>query len=449
MENSKMKKMNFEFLVEYIENDDFSIEIASEKLNQFIYEEFKDINIKEYENLFYILIAINIKDVNLNEFSRKIYNNILEFYKSNNLKLGLQIIKWYKNYDNIRKCIDMIMIKTNHTMKESNIDLLNYLVEKDTYSETKKELVDYLMEYVSNIEIFDFDIYKEMMSLENNIGNRDSLNKYIFKTCKKINVYVEYIDKCINEKLEFNYIDIIENECKINNIDFYNTVTCKAILYNYIFKYGTLDAIDRKIIDSYIEKNKGKIIYNREAYEIINERYVNKSFNIDYKYLEKYKYFLENKISMNIEEKSNFLVDLNKFKLENGIIPIEICKYIIYFLLQNNEFQEIIECVLCDFAKGIELQKGIDGIHNFVEIDDEMTITSGRLKIKKNKRMYVLLKENLIKDFSKDNIKILETIYHEIEHAIQENDIKNENWSENRFKMYIEEKILMKKIKKL
>lgn len=67
-----MKKMNFEFLVEYIENDDFSIEIASEKLNQFIYEEFKDINIKEYENLFYILIAINIKDVNLNEFSRKI-----------------------------------------------------------------------------------------------------------------------------------------------------------------------------------------------------------------------------------------------------------------------------------------------------------------------------------------------------------------------------------------
>lgn len=192
MKNSKMKKMNFEFLVEYIENDDFSIEIASEKLNQFIYEEFKDINIKEYENLFYILIAINIKDVNLNEFSRKIYNNILEFYKSNNLKLGLQIIKWYKNYDNIRKCIDMIMIKTNHTMKESNIDLLNYLVEKDTYSETKKELVDYLMEYVSNIEIFDFDIYKEMMSLENNIGNRDSLNKYIFKTCKKINVYVEY-----------------------------------------------------------------------------------------------------------------------------------------------------------------------------------------------------------------------------------------------------------------
>ena len=152
---------------------------------------------------------------------------------------------------------------------------------------------------------------------------------------------------------------------------------------------------------------------------------------------------------MNIEEKSNFLVDLNKFKLENGIIPIEICKYIIYFLLQNNEFQEIIECVLCDFAKGIELQKGIDGIHNFVEIDDEMTITSGRLKIKKNKRMYVLLKENLIKDFSKDNIKILETIYHEIEHAIQENDIKNENWSGNRFKMYIEEKILMKKIKKL
>ncbi len=386
-----MKKMNFEFLVEYIENDDFSIEIASEKLNQFIYEEFKDINIKEYENLFYILIAINIKDVNLNEFSRKIYSNILEFYKSNNLKLGLQIIKWYKNYDNIRKCIDMIMIKTNHTMKESNIDLLNYLVEKDTYSETKKELVDYLMEYVSNIEIFDFDIYKEMMSLENNIGNRDSLNKYIFKTCKKINVYVEYIDKCINEKLEFNYIDslvalylrtnwngmeleklfdskmnesgkyvkknkyidIIENECKINNIDFYNTVTCKAILYNYIFKYGTLDAIDRKII----------------------------------------------------------------------------------------------ECVLCDFAKGIELQKGIDGIHNFVEIDDEMTITSGRLKIKKNKRMYVLLKENLIKDFSKDNIKILETIYHEIEHAIQENDIKDENWSGNRFKMYIEEKILMKKIK--
>ena len=56
--------MKFQFLVEYIENNEFTTEIASEKLNQFIYEEFKDIDIKDYENLFYILIAINIRNVN-------------------------------------------------------------------------------------------------------------------------------------------------------------------------------------------------------------------------------------------------------------------------------------------------------------------------------------------------------------------------------------------------
>ena len=481
-----MKKMNFDFLVEYVENNKFSTEIASEKLNQFIYEEFKDIDIKDYENLFYILIAINIRDVELNEFSRKIYNDILNFYKSNNLKLGLKIIKWYKSYDNIKECIDTIMNKTNHTIKESNVDLLNYLIEKNTCSETKKELVDYLMEYVSNIEIFDFDIYRIMISLENNWKYSDSLNKYIFKTCKNSNVFTEYIEKCINEKLEFNYIDslvafyirtnwidveleelfdskisesgiqikknkyieIIENECKINKKDFYDTLTCKAILYNYIFKYGTIDIIDKKMIDNYITKHKDKILYNREAYEIINEQYINKNFNVDYKYIEKYRNFVENKLQMSTEEKSVFLSDLNKFKLENGIIPIEICKYIIYCLLQNSEFQEIIECVLCDFAKGIELQNGINDIHNFVEIDDEMTSINGMFKIKKNKKMYVLLKERLIKNFSKNNIKILETIYHEIEHIIQHKDIKNENWTGNRFKMYIEENILLKKIKK-
>ena len=186
-----MKKVNFDFLVEYIENNKFSTEIASEKLNQFIYEEFKDINIKDYENLFYILIAIKIRDVELNEFSKKIYNDILDFYKSNNLRLGLKIIKWYKSYANIKKCIDEIMNKTNHNMKESNIDLLNYLIEKNTYSEIKRELVDHLMEYVSNIEIFDFDIYRIMTSLENNCKYSDSLNEYIFKTCKKSNVFTK------------------------------------------------------------------------------------------------------------------------------------------------------------------------------------------------------------------------------------------------------------------
>lgn len=480
-----MKKMNFEFLVEYIENNEFTTEIASEKLNQFIYEEFKDIDIKDYENLFYILIAINIRNVKLNEFSRRVYNDILDFYKSNNLKLGLKIVKWYKSQENIKKCIDIIMNKTNHTIKESNLDLLNYLIEKNTYSETRKELVDYLMEYVSNIEIFDFDIYRIMILLENNWKYSDSLNKYIFKTCKNSNAFTEYMEKCINEKLEFNYIDslvsfyirtnwinieleelfdskisesgiqikknkyidIIEDECKTNNVDFYDTLTCKAILYNYIFKYGTTDIIDKKIIDNYITKHEDKILYNREAYEIINERHINKKIDIDYKYLEKYRIYVENKLQMSIEEKYAFLSDLNKYKLENGIIPIEICKYIIYCLLQNSEFKEIIECILCDFAKGIELQNGINDIYNFVEIDDEMTSINGMFKIKKNKRMYVLLKEKLIKNFSKDNVKILETIYHEIEHIIQHKDIENENWTGNRFKMYIEEKILLKKIK--
>ena len=150
---------------------------------------------------------------------------------------------------------------------------------------------------------------------------------------------------------------------------------------------------------------------------------------------------------MNDKEKNDFLFDLNIYKLENGIIPIDICKYIIYCLLQHNDFYEIIECILCDFAKGIEIKNGITDVHNFVEIDDDMISINGMFRIKKNKRQYVLLREKLIKDFSKDNIKILETIYHEIEHVIQHKDIRDEKWTGNRFKMYIEEKILAKKIK--
>lgn len=480
-----MKKMNFDFLVEYIENTEILTETASEQLNNFIYKEFKDIEVKDYENLFYILIAINIRDIKLTEFSRKINNDILEFYKNNNLKLGLKIVKWYKSSANIKKCIDEIMNKTNHTMKESNIDLLNYLIEKNIYSEIKKELVDYLMEFISNVEVFDFDIYRIMMLLRSNYGYNTSLNGYIYRNCKKLNVFTKYIEKCINENSEISYIDIliafyirtnwiyieleelfsskinengieikknkyielIENKCKSNNIDFYNTLTCKAILYNYIFKYSTIDIIDKQVIDNYILKHESEIIYNREAYEIINERYIGKNNDNDYQYLEKYRKIINNKLQMNDEEKSRFLLDLNKYKFENGIIPLDICKYIIYCLLQNNEFNEIIECILCDFASGIELQNGITDVHNFVEIDDEMTSINGIFRIKKNKRKYVLLKERFIKSFSKDNIKIIETIYHEIEHIVQHRDIKNEIWIGNRFKMYIEEKILLKKIK--
>lgn len=189
--------------------------------------------------------------------------------------------------------------------------------------------------------------------------------------------------------------------------------------------------------------NKLKNNVNFECYSDVSWAYIKSGDLLD----EKYRIYVENKLQMSIEEKSAFLSDLNKYKLENGIIPIEICKYIIYCLLQNSEFKEIIECILCDFAKGIELQNGINDIYNFVEIDDEMTSINGMFKIKKNKRMYVLLKEKLIKNFSKDNVKILETIYHEIEHIIQHKDIENENWTGNRFKMYIEEKILLKKIK--
>lgn len=42
---------------------------------------------------------------------------------------------------------------------------------------------------------------------EDNSKHSDSLNRYIFKTCKKSNVFTEYMEKCINKKIEFNYID--------------------------------------------------------------------------------------------------------------------------------------------------------------------------------------------------------------------------------------------------
>ena len=494
--------MIFEDIVNNIENaDKISDNDWITVIDNFIKKEFENKKMREIKYLFYIFVMINMKKVKYSEYTQNVRNSIIQYYKKNKPLLGLQIIQWYQSKECIKKCIDYSLEELGYTIKDAYLFLIEWLVNSKNLSRTKKELIKYFLIILSNKSTFDFNIYKKMAKAKYSIEYSD-VCKYISEQMKKYNInelYIIYIDNLIDiyeqkqknfkeldetvsfyirenllevqlmSNLEKEFDKIIKNKksvdtnlvfldyvekfkkiCNDNEIDFYNTKVCKELIYSYIFRYNNeINKENIKIIEQYLLKNQNKVLTDRTSFNIINA-FISKKIKIKCKIIKKINNISEieneekinNLIRLNNEEKKKFILELNKIKLISGVIPYNICKYVIYCILKYNEFKDIRECILCDFATNIEWKNGIYNVMNYIDETDEMNFLNGYYSHLK----YIKLKVNLISDFSNKNVKIIDTIYHEIEHVLQYKDIKEKNFVGNRYYMYIESEIA-KKIK--
>ena len=461
--------MIFEDIVNNIENaDKISDNDWITVIDNFIKKEFENKKMREIKYLFYIFVMINMKKVKYSEYTQNVRNSIIQYYKKNKPLLGLQIIQWYQSKECIKKCIDYSLEELGYTIKDAYLFLIEWLVNSKNLSRTKKELIKYFLIILSNKSTFDFNIYKKMAKAKYSIEYSD-VCKYISEQMKKYNInelYIIYIDNLIDiyeqKQKNFKELDetvsfyIRENLLEVqlmSNLEkeFDKIIkNKKSVDTNLVF----LDYVEKfkKICndnEQYLLKNQNKVLTDRTSFNIINA-FISKKIKIKCKIIKKINNIskieneekINNLIRLNNEEKKKFILELNEIKLISGVIPYNICKYVIYCILKYNEFKDIRECILCDFATNIEWKNGIYNVMNYIDETDEMNFLNGYYSHLK----YIKLKVNLISDFSNKNVKIIDTIYHEIEHVLQYKDIKEKNFVGNRYYMYIESEIA-KKIK--
>lgn len=500
--------MEFEKIVNYIENSsNLNNDEANFFVNNTIKKCFKtkkDIN--NYFNLLYIVLLINIRKVNLSKYSKEVLDEIKAYYVKNKPLLGLQIIKWYKSSCKIKDCIDFSLNLLNSNINEANLYLLDFLLNTNI-SDKKKELIIYIIDLISDKKNFDFEIYKkiDLSRFNNNLSTSKDyiLSMYKEKNCNK--VFEEYLEEklfnynfydftnldlelsyyikrdnllymqiqnnleddfdklfsknnnyLVNKNNSISFLDKFIEICSRKKKDFYTTNTCREFISNYILQYDSYHSINDNrdnIILTYLYNNKDKVIFDRQSINIINALRI-KRIIIDDSSFQKLKLELDDNINIYDEkiknfikltnsELNDFIKKLNSIKIKFGLIPMDICKYIIKCIITYNQFYDIKECIFCDLASNLEQENGFYNIYNYIDDNEFMDFKYGSFISKDN---IIKFNENLINSFSKDNLKAINTIFHEIGHLIQHKDIINQNFSGNRYKIYIES-ILCKEIK--
>lgn len=252
--------------------------------------------------------------------------------------------------------------------------------------------------------------------------------------------------------------------CERNGKEFYLTRTFKAyIQMSMLNDYS--EGIDRDLL-SYIKKyldcsNKEYLIVNaRTAYFIINatrvKRYkdyrkvknILKQFKEEYN-LTKYEDVIKSRTTLNKVDFFDFISEVNKIKIDTGIIPLKICEYLICEMLNPNSvistdfefWADLGECVFCDFVSHIQI--------NQYKVFDYFNYSKRLEAIKGNhnyKKKAICIDENNIYNFSNVNVKAINTIMHELVHFEQYFFINKNDYSESNYEIFKED-ILIDKIK--
>lgn len=497
-------KDSLDYIIDYIENEEkYSREEATLKINNFIKDTFLDKEIESFPNLLYVYLMINIRRVDCNDFTKKIYSKIKKNLKNNCPILGIQLLTWYiesvKIFTIINKSIKELGFCFDDCLKES----IKYLFSKAKLTDNKRELADLLLKFTNSKEMFNFTAFKTFENYLRGINENTEIKQYVKEhytglvdsgtwindEIKKypelnmnnfeyldeiISVYLKYylydmltqIDLCtemnkrlnVNTDVGINFIDKIKEMSKILKYNFFETKTYKAIIYFYIYNYyycisnPTIYNDKDNYFYDYLKYKKNKVIFDRTAFSIINaynlkrvkvKNYNKIKENILTTDISKFFTKIKNFQKLNVKEKKEFIKLLNNIKIVKKLIPYNICKYVIYCILKYNDFLEIKECILCDFITNVQKRNNIKDILNVIANEELMIHSFGVLRYKKKR---IFINEKIVSDFSKDNVKVLDTIFHEIEHVIQRRDIENENFYGNRYKMFIE-KNLSNKIK--
>ena len=103
---------------------------------------------------------INIRRVDCNDFTKKIYSKIKKNLKNNCPILGIQLLTWYieseKIFAIINKSIKELGFCFDDCLKES----IKYLFSKAKLTDNKRELADLLLKFTNSKEMFNFTAFK-------------------------------------------------------------------------------------------------------------------------------------------------------------------------------------------------------------------------------------------------------------------------------------------------
>lgn len=146
-----------------------------------------------------------------------------------------------------------------------------------------------------------------------------------------------------------------------------------------------------------------------------------KQFKEEYN-LTEYEDVIKNRATLSRVEFFDFIREVNKMKVEMGIIPFKICEYLICEMLNHQSvisrdfefWADLRECIFCDFISHIQ--------NNQYKVTDYFNYSKRLEEIKENhnyKEKTICIDENIIYNFRNINVKAINVIMHEFVHFEQ------------------------------
>ena len=329
----------------------------------------------------------------------------------------------------------------------------------------------------------DYNIILENMNQNFNIEKFNKLDKELSKVIYD-GRYKELLYDSLESELEAKLSEIIDKKmkrkilknndtnvikefiilCERNDKEFYLTRTFKAyIQMSMLNDYS--EGIDFDLLN-YIKKyldyaNKKYLMVNaRTAYFIINatrvKRYkdyrkvknILKQFKEEYN-LTKYEEIIKNRTTLNKIEFFDFICEVNKMKIVTGIIPLEVCEYLICEMLNPDSiistdyefWADLRECVFCDFASHIQISRY--KVYDYLNYVKKIEEYRGNYRCN-NKT--ICIDENIIYRFRDFNARAFITTMHELVHFEQYLAINKRDYGRFNYEI-VKEDIIIDNIK--
>lgn len=405
--NIILKKNNFLFFNNYF----------IDNLNDDDYNIISDLNELNYKKNFIINTKLSFKSIkynNLHKINIYLIKNIFENLLFLDLKKDILFINLHNISEEfiINSLINIdftncLIIIDDININKNNFNILNYLSTLNLSDFIQNLNYDY-QDFIISFGLFvDFYIGENNLILKNwNFLNNNLicyLNKFDKLLCNNKNIIINnnliQISHLNYKIIDYNSNIYLIDQYKINNLNKENFLFTDYYFNDYIFKYFFSKNInfnkDEKIFYDtklFIYNNKIYLKYYQKCTQIFNDFYIkiinkkHKFYNIDniqnniinrfifvIKLKEEYKinYFLEffnkyfsnknyilefyfnNKITIKVEKKDNFNINIVNFKENNNNIFIDIknkynCFDMIY-LLKNNDliFFDINKDLIC------------------------------------------------------------------------------------------------------
>lgn len=336
-------------------------------------------------------------------------------------------------------------------IKEKLYNLRNKNVTEAEIKEIDKNIgkllrSGYMPLYTNNMKMLGDDelLQKELEDKFDELFKSE--NTQIEKELKDMDIICEFMDLCKNNQYEFFKSRTFINFLKLSPINFYPYVKEYKIKEN-LKKYL------KYINDTYLIVNADSIWGLINAMRLNRLCYADEITDLFEKYVEdfnilKIEKYIKSENELNEKEFWDFAYELNKYKLATGLLPKEVCEYIIceslnpksQISLKDDFWIGLKGCAFCDYLTYEQIEKCDEGDYfNYTLLLD---IARGEYS---SFEKIICLDPYYIYKFSAEDTSALITLFHELEHLKQDVAKKNNNLGQLRYDM-LKEYILRKNV---